>query len=106
MISTSWKSRASPFAGKPSFEVADIFEAVGYPKGHRYKDPPPADVKPDPDYEPDVGEWFWLISQTRSSWYRFCRQENNGLTNVRNEATSIGWLPSDKGKCLPATAPE
>ncbi len=72
-------------------------------RAHRYSDPPPDGVKPDPDYEPTEGEWFWWKG---TGWYRYCRKENNRLINSIGQTISGVWEIDDKGRCLPATAPK
>ena len=66
----------------------------------RFKDPPPADMKPDADYEPKVGEWFWYRASSR--WkLRFMK----GGYGHKPDGESMDTLGVYKLHCLPATPP-
>ncbi len=71
----------------------------------RFNAPPPDGVEPDPDYVPEVGEWFWFQNGNRN-WYRYCRHEDGSLTRENGQKTIVGWYTRDKGSCLPAEPPE
>ena len=114
----SWKSRASPFEGD---HVDDLWLGIDVASGpskatcgydpnvpsvaYRWPSLPPDGVKPNPDYVPEVGEWFWWTSET-SGWQRYQLQEGSKLKTVKGVTTGIGWISSDKGKCLPAAPPK
>ncbi len=74
----------------------------------RFKDPPPADMKPDESYKPEVGEWFWWRNGDR--WVR----REARLENTYDErGRAVGGKVWSKGYggcyltdgCLPATPP-
>ena len=65
----------------------------------KYKDPPPAGVKPDPAFVPEVDEWCWV--RRRGEWeLRKC----NGV-NLWRDSGYIE-LCDYKGNMLPAEPPE
>lgn len=75
----------------------------------RFKDPPPADIKPDPDYEPEVGEWFWWQDARcrDEEWLLRCREcksvvDKNGFARC----SGVNWDACYDKCCLRATAPE
>jgi len=82
----------------------------------RFKDPPPADMEPDPDYVPGVGEWFWYGDPPNrhgeyDHQWQLRQQRADGV--YWNGAKIRTYLPSDPdwvrlygGICLPATASE
>lgn len=71
----------------------------------RYKDAPPKGTKPDPDYVPKDGEWFWYrISNTRG--YGLRERRKSGVfkadgSHVQEYQTC--WYGKE---CLPAEPPE
>ncbi len=106
-----WRFWCGPFAGRTTsgWDVAVSNARDFIANRHkRYADPPPADMNPDPDYKPEVGEWFWY--RIGPDWV--LRQWNNGSIS-----SDDGFAAYDihgkqkgyrgyKGNCLPATAPE
>ena len=81
-------------------KVDDLIAVHGGPK--RYSSPPPPGVKPDPDYVPEVGKWFWWYNKKKVWCLREMRERN---------AHAVG---GEKGysrdyytiNALPATPPE
>lgn len=74
-----------------------------------FKDPPPADMEPDPDYKPEVGEWFWWWSCYTGGWFLYHRQSDTRVVNYDgDEQVEMGHHVEDvyKGKMLPAIGPE
>ncbi len=74
----------------------------------RFKDPPPADMEPDPDYEPQVGEWFWF--NNHSGWV-LLHSTQDAVRNVdgtyRNDGKNSKFYEIwYKGDSLPAEPPE
>lgn len=60
-------------------------------------------MEPDPDYEPEVGEWFWEWLGSCNQWSaRLQRLDGNKVSHVSG---SDGGSIQD-GQMLPATAPE
>ncbi len=111
----SWRLRQPvPFAGKEVWGKSPYLDAlknapIAYANKDRtgivlrWKDPPPADMEPDPDYVPQTGEWFWWWYGMDCSWGRL----KMGTGHVYNEDGSVrGTANNYIGKCLPATAPE
>jgi len=83
--------------------VVATFNKV-YPK--RYKDPPPAGTKPDPDYVPKEGEWFWWRGYDNLTYHRYQRGEDDTILEQDGSNCYDGWEDEDKGKCLPAEPPD
>ncbi len=71
----------------------------------RFKDPPPADMKPDPDFVPEVGEWFWWKSWDRGWVLRECKSDGM-VYNEMGRRGSCSDRKAYKGLSLPATPPE
>ncbi len=111
---TLWRSRAIPFAVIKTIDPGLLYERdtevealVSQPVyASRYKEAPPRDAKPDPDYVPQVGEWFWFwqgdewnLREMRKDG-AYYNSDNGAWTRTCYSATAY------TGDCLPATAPE
>lgn len=72
---------------------------------NRWSDPPPADMKPDPDYEPEVGEWFWWWVQDKKVWLRRKGLKNGHTVDADNKGTGYRFK-TYTCEALPATPPE
>ena len=71
----------------------------------RFKDPPPADMKPDPDYEPQVGEWFWWWDEGMET-PRWILRERRTRWVHDSHGTELLKIRYYAGKMLPAEPPE
>ncbi len=70
----------------------------------RYSSPPLPGVEPDPDYEPEVGEWFWWYMQDSRMW-ELRKGLKSGDTLDKNLESTGFMFKSYTKRCLPATAP-
>ncbi len=115
----SWRLRCGPFAGKGvgytermeqiTQEVIDKVDNLIAVHGgrKRFKDPPPVDMKPDPDYEPQVGEWFWVwVSWATPAEWQLKEARQEGVWRCDRKSFSAQHLHWYKGKCVPAEPPE
>ena len=75
------------------------------PSAIRYKDPPPPGTKPDPDYLPKEGEWFWFMGASGNSRCLYHHVNNNHLESL-TEGSVSDLEEIDRGKCLPAEPPD
>ena len=76
-------------------------------KSYRFKDPPPADMEPDKDYEPQENEWFWWFWKYNGTWILHHRTDGDNVfggptMNRRNKFTDGVY----RHKMLPAVPPE
>lgn len=81
-----------------------------HPILRRYSDPPPDGVKPDPDYVPKEGEWFWWKADAYRMWYLRCNIPDGAGRNAAENKYAGEWqkyeLAYYKSKCLPAMPPD
>lgn len=70
----------------------------------RYSSPPPAGVEPDPDYVPEVGEWFWWWFSGSEDWGRLQRRAD-GVYQENGEKRG-GCDNYRARKAVPAVAPD
>lgn len=67
---------------------------------------PPTDMKPDPDYEPKVGEWFWWHWASQSRWQLHHRTVGNNVVDQTGGTCKDITDGVYRHKMLPAAPPE
>ncbi len=103
---STYKGKCLP-AQDPNLTKPKMYGLPSGSKVARFKDPPSEHIKPDPDYVPEVGEFFWVKRSEFASW-ELRQLQGHGVCYKSYEVWKLCCWSLDmyKGLCLPAEPPE